>query len=76
VIEAISRCAERILALLEHTREVNILHMSELVQEKGVLAYQALGWLARDKRIIYVEKGSQIYVSRSEEDAAAPLPHG
>jgi hypothetical protein len=65
-----------ILALLEHTREANILHMSQLVQEKSVLAYQALGWLARDNMIIYVEKGSQTYVSRSEEDAARPLPDG
>ena len=72
VEEKISECAERISVLLEQTREVNILRLSELLGERNVIAYQALGWLARDKKIHYEQRGSQIFISRREGEAGAP----
>ena len=63
--EKIVECATRIWTLLEQTSEVNILRLSELVGERNVIAYQALGWLARDKKIHYEQKGSQVFISRS-----------
>ena len=76
MIEVIARCAERISALLEQKQEVNILHLSELLGERSVIAYQALGWLARDNKINYLQRGNQSYISRREEDSAASSSRG
>jgi hypothetical protein len=72
VEEKIAECAKRIWVLLEQTQEVNILRLSELLGERNVVAYQALGWLARDKKITYAQKGSQVFISRHEGGAGAP----
>jgi hypothetical protein len=70
VEDRIAECARRIWALLE-SQEVNILRLSELLGERNVIAYQALGWLARDKKIRYQQKGSQVFISRQEGEAGA-----
>ena len=70
--EKIAECATRIWTLLEQTSEVNILRLSELLGERNVVAYQALGWLARDRKIRYEQKGSQVFISRNEGEAGAP----
>jgi len=72
VEEKIAECATKILALLEKTGEVNILRLSELLGERSVVAYQALGWLAREQKIRYEQKGSQVFISRNEGEAGAP----
>lgn len=72
VEEKIAECAKRIWVLLEQTPEVNILRLSELLGERNVVAYQALGWLARDRKIQYTQKGSQVFISRHDGEAAAP----
>jgi len=72
VEEKITECAKRIWALLERTQEVNILRLSELLGERNVIAYQALGWLAREKKIHYAQKGSQVFISRHEGEAGGP----
>jgi hypothetical protein len=71
VEEKIAQCATRIWTLLEQTSEVNILRLSELLGERNVIAYQALGWLARDRKIRYEQKGSQVFISRNEAGAGA-----
>ncbi len=68
VEEKIAECAKRIWVLLEQTQEVNILRLSELLGERNVVAYQALGWLAREKKIQYTQKGSQVFISRQERE--------
>ena len=70
--EKISECARRIWTLLEQTQEVNILRLSELLGERNVIAYQALGWLARDKKIHYAQKGSQVFISRDDGEVDGP----
>lgn len=70
--EKIAECAERIWTLLEQAQEVNILRLSELLGERNVVAYQALGWLAREKKIHYAQRGSQVFISREEEADAPP----
>jgi primosomal protein N'' len=60
----IAECANRILVLLEQTPEVNFLHLSELLEERNVIAYQALGRLARDQKIRHEQRGSQFFISR------------
>jgi len=68
VEEKITECAKRIWVLLEQTQEVNILRLSELLGERNVVAYQALGWLAREKKVRYTQKGSQVFISRQERE--------
>ena len=70
--EKIAECARRIWALLGQGQEVNILRLSELMGERNVIAYQALGWLARDRKITYTQKGSQVFISRHGGEAGAP----
>jgi hypothetical protein len=62
VEEVIAGCAQRILALLEKSGEVNVLLLSELLSERSLVTYQALGWLARDGRVLYEQRGNQSYV--------------
>jgi hypothetical protein len=59
----IAECAERIIAILNEKREVNILHVCELLSERNVIAYQALGWLAREGRVDYRSHGSQVFIT-------------
>ena len=72
VEEKIAECAKRIWTLLEDMREVNILRLSEVLSERSVIAYQALGWLARDKKIRYEQRGSQVFISRHNERTSTP----
>ena len=72
VEEKIAECAKRIWTLLEDTREVNILRLSEVLGERSVIAYQALGWLARDKKIRYEQRGSQVFISRHDGRTSSP----
>jgi len=69
VEEKITECAGRIWALLDKSTEVNILRLSELLGERNVIAYQALGWLARDNKIHYAQKGNQVFISRHDGEA-------
>jgi hypothetical protein len=61
--QAIAECAERILKTLEESGEANVLRLSQQLSERSVITYQALGWLAREGRILYVQRGNQMYVS-------------
>jgi hypothetical protein len=66
VTECIAECAEAILKELGKMPEINILRLSEQLGERSTLTYQALGWLAREGRIRYTQRGSQVFVSLSE----------
>ena len=63
VEKLIEACAEKIIYILRSAREVNMLRMPERVSERGIVVYQALGWLAREGRIRYQQRRSQVYVS-------------
>lgn len=64
--ERIQKCAAQVADLLRTRSTVNILLLPELLQERSIVAYQALGWLAREGRLRYVLKGSQAYISLIE----------
>jgi hypothetical protein len=71
VVDKIAECAGRIQNLLDQRPEVNILRLSEVLEERAVIAYQALGWLARDNRIHYVQKGNHVFISKRDGGAPA-----
>ena len=66
----IEECASRVVSLLREKRVVNVLLFPQLLGERSLVTYQALGWLAHEGSIRYSMKGKQCYVSLSEE----PLP--
>jgi len=72
MVDKIVECAGRIRSLLDQTLEVNILRLSELLEERAVIAYQALGWLARANKIHYEQKGNQVFISKRDRGAGAP----
>lgn len=65
--ERIEKCAELVVTLLGEGRSLNILLIPELLGERSVLVYQALGWLAREGKVCYSMKGQQCYLSLAEE---------
>ena len=67
----IAECAHRILKKLEVVGEMNVLRLSEYLEERSVIAYQALGWLAREGRLRYSQRGGQVYVSLSSDGSPA-----
>jgi len=67
VTERIASCAERVTSLLGEKNLINILLFPELLGERSVVAYQALGWLACEGKVRYSMNGRQCYVSLAEE---------
>ncbi len=68
----IEACAQTIVAVLKQIHEVNVLRLSEQVGERSIVAYQALGWLAREGRIRYTQRQNQVYVSLLSEGEMPP----
>ena len=62
----IEECTELVVSLLRERHSVNVLLIPELLGERSVIAYQALGWLAREGRVRYSMKGRQCYLSLTE----------
>ena len=67
----IADCAERIVTLLAKLGDANILRLSEHLAERNVITYQALGWLAKERKINYQQRGNQVYVALSDEERTA-----
>jgi len=65
VCDRIQECAERAISVLQEKGLVNVLLFPQLLGERSHVAYQALGWLAREGSIGYTIKGRQCYVSLS-----------
>ena len=65
--EKIGETAGKIWSTLKDNEEVNISQLPKVLNEKPVIVYQALGWLAREDKINYHVKGGKILVSLVEE---------
>jgi hypothetical protein len=69
--ESIELCAGRVRESLARFPAINIMRLSELLGERSVIVYQALGWLAREGKIRYEQRGNQVYVSLSQQGEAS-----
>jgi len=67
VKDLIKKCTDRVISLLKEKHSVNVLLLPELLGERSLIVYQALGWLAREGRVCHVMKGGQCYLSLAEE---------
>ena len=65
--EKIGELAGNIWSALRNKKEVNVSELPNILNDKPVLVYQALGWLAREDKINYHVKGRKILVSLAEE---------
>lgn len=66
--DKIGEIAGKIWTILGERQHVNILKLPKLLKEKGEIVYQALGWLARENKIIYHTKERKTFVSLSHEE--------
>ena len=64
--EKIGKTAGRIWETLRKKQEINVSQLPRTIKEKSGVTYQALGWLAREDKINYHEKGSRTFVSLTD----------
>lgn len=59
----IGHTAGEIWILLQERDELSVSQVPKLIDQKSPIVYQALGWLAREDKIKYENKGRQTLVS-------------
>jgi len=64
----IGEIAGKVWKTLGEREHVNFLNLPMILQEKGEIVYQALGWLAREDKIIYRNKEGKTFVSLSYDE--------
>jgi hypothetical protein len=66
--EKIGETAGKIWNILREHEEVAISQLPAMMKEKTLIVHQALGWLAREDKIVYRAKGNKIYVALIESE--------
>jgi hypothetical protein len=66
--EKIAETAGKIWKLLRDKDEISIAQLPKTIKDKEVIIYQALGWLAREDKIVYRVKGTKTFVSLTETE--------
>ena len=64
----IGETAGRVWEVLNKKKSVEITSLPRTLKEKTLIVYQALGWLAREDKLVYRKKGDKIYVSLSKSE--------
>jgi hypothetical protein len=59
---AIGKAAGMIWDVLQTRGKASVSQLPKLVGERDVVAYQALGWLAREGKICYRTEGNRTFV--------------
>lgn len=66
--ERIRETSGKIWQVLAEEGKVNVAQLPRLIKEKMQIAFQALGWLAREDKVVYSEKDKKNYVSLTEAE--------
>ena len=66
--DQIGKTAGAIWEVLRSNDRVALSQLPRAVKERDSVAYQALGWLAREDKIIYETQGKKTYVALAEKD--------
>lgn len=61
--ELIGFTAGKIWMLLREKDEVNLTNLPKLLEEKALLVQLALGWLAREDKVVFRTEGAKTFVS-------------
>lgn len=65
--EKVIETAGRVWEYLKHEGKTNINKLPKLLNEKEVVVFQALGWLAREDKINYLISKRQTFISLSNK---------
>lgn len=66
--EKIGFVAGDILHVLRERKDIPISELGTILSERPLIVNQALGWLARENKIDYFNKGRKILISLSETE--------
>jgi len=66
--ETVQEAAGKVWQGLAKKEKVNLAELPKLLKEKMHIAFQALGWLAREDKVVYSEKDRKNYVSLTEAE--------
>jgi hypothetical protein len=66
--EKIGETAGYVWETLKTKDEISLTELPRILKLKSDIAYQALGWLAREDKIHYRTKSGKIYVSLVEKE--------
>ena len=66
--EMVQEAAGKVWQVLAKKEKVNLAELPKLLKEKMHIAFQALGWLAREDKVVYSEKDRKNYVSLTEAE--------
>jgi len=66
--ETIGETAGRLWKTLGNKEAVGLSQLPKILKEKSDVAYQALGWLAREDKISYHTKDGKVYISLSDRE--------
>jgi len=69
--EKIGKSAGLAWKVLKEKGEVDISRLPRMMNEKTVIVYQALGWLAREDKVRYRVKSGKTLVSLTESEKIA-----
>jgi hypothetical protein len=72
VQDKIIECTERVRGTLAERGEINILSLAEILGERSVVVYQALGWMAREGGIVYHRQANRVFVSLAAKKEGEP----
>ena len=61
--ERIGELAGKVFTVLKGKKELSIIQLAKAVPGKSVEIYMALGWLARENKIMYRTENNKTYVS-------------
>jgi len=64
---SVKECTERILDVLARSERINLLSFASLLGERSVVVYQAIGWLAHEGKIDYLQERNQVYISKARQ---------
>ena len=63
IVKRISDCGQGVLNELARADRINILSIAGQLGERSIVVYQAIGWLACEGRIRYIQEGNQVYIA-------------
>ena len=63
IVRRIQECGQSVLDELSRADRINILSIAGQLGERNIIVYQAIGWLACEGKIRYIQEGNQVYVA-------------
>lgn len=72
--EKVIETAGKVWKALREKDEINISRLPRIIKEKSEIAYQSLGWLAREDKINYQTKNGKCFVSLTDFERNIELP--